>query len=214
MEMRPYKTLIESAEDSFIVNKSRFIGSGTPCETEEDALAFLNEIRVKYRDATHHCYAYIIGANMGVMRYSDDGEPGGTAGMPIIEVLKARGVTNCCVVVTRYFGGILLGAGGLTRAYAQGAALAVNACRVGTMHPTQRCLMEIAYPMHGRFEHFLKDAPVLIEDKTFTDVITYTLCVRSSDADGFFAQVRDLSEGACEPLTVEEIYMPWMEESQ
>ena len=116
MSLKPYKTLLRDAQDEFIVNKSRFIGHGRPCETEEEALAFLAEMRAKYKDATHNCYAYIIGPNMGVMRYSDDGEPGGTAGMPIIEVMKARGVTNAAVVVTRYFGGVLLGAGGLVRA--------------------------------------------------------------------------------------------------
>ena len=106
-----YKTLRAENSAEFIINKSRFIGYGCPCQTEEDALAFLARIRQKHKDATHNCYAYIIGPNMGVMRYSDDGEPGGTAGMPIIEVLKARNVTNCAVVVTRYFGGVLLGAG-------------------------------------------------------------------------------------------------------
>ena len=126
--MKPYKTLLKAASEEFIVNKSRFIGHGAPCETEEEALTFLGRMREQYKDANHNCYAYIIGANMGVMRYNDDGEPGGTAGMPIIEVMKARGVTNCAVVVTRYFGGILLGAGGLTRAYARGATAALNAC--------------------------------------------------------------------------------------
>ena len=120
MALKPYKTFIKAADDSFIINKSRFIGHGCPCETEEEALKFLSDIRAKHKDANHNCYAYIIGANMGVMRYSDDGEPGGTAGMPIIEVMKARGVTNCAVVVTHYFGGVLLGAGGLVRAYSQG----------------------------------------------------------------------------------------------
>ena len=109
MALTSYKTLIKKNEDSFIINKSRFIGHGCPCETEVEALAFLASVRADHKDATHNCYAYIIGANMGVMRYSDDGEPGGTAGMPIIEVMKARGVTNCCVVVTRHFGGVLLG---------------------------------------------------------------------------------------------------------
>jgi hypothetical protein len=127
LALKPYKTLLKAADGEFIVNKSRFIGYGCPCETEEEALAFLASIRTKHKDATHNCYAYIIGPNMGIMRYSDDGEPGGTAGMPIIEVMKARGVTNCAVVVTRYFGGILLGAGGLVRAYSQGAATALNA---------------------------------------------------------------------------------------
>ena len=94
-----YKTLRAENSAEFIINKSRFIGYGCPCETEEEALAFLARIRQKHKDATHNCYAYIIGLNSGIMRYSDDGEPGGTAGMPIIEVMKARGVVNCAVVV-------------------------------------------------------------------------------------------------------------------
>ena len=214
MALKAYKTLIRAAEDSFIINKSRFIGYGRPCETEEEALNFLAEIRLRHRDATHNCYAYIIGPNMGVMRYSDDGEPGGTAGMPIIEVMKARGVTNCAVVVTRYFGGVLLGAGGLVRAYSQGAAAAINACGVGVMHPTARYLMEIPYPMLNRMDFFLKSEPVIVEDKSYTDVITYTLIVRCRDEEGFLARVTDMSEGRVEPLRAEEIYLPWSEEGE
>ena len=123
MTLKPYKTLLTRASDEFIINKSRFIGYGAPAASEEEALGFLADVRSAHKDASHHCYAYIIGANMGVMRYSDDGEPGGTAGMPIIEVMKARQITNACVVVVRYFGGVLLGAGGLTRAYSQGCLL-------------------------------------------------------------------------------------------
>ena len=122
-----YKTLKRAASDEFIVNKSRFIGYASPCQTEEEALAFLKSIREKHRDATHNCYAYVIGENAGVMRYSDDGEPGGPAGLPMMEVLKARGVVNCCVVVTRYFGGVKLGTGGLVRAYSGSVAHAVEA---------------------------------------------------------------------------------------
>ena len=214
MALKAYKTLIRQGEDSFIINKSRFIGYGCPCETEDAALAFLAEIRARHRDATHNCYAYIVGANMGVMRYSDDGEPGGTAGMPIIEVMKARGVTNACVVVTRYFGGVLLGAGGLVRAYSQGAAAAINACGVGMMHPTARYLMEIPYPMLGRMEHFLKSEPIIVEDKSYTDVISFTLIVREADEDGFLRRLTDMSEGRVEPLRVEEIMLPWPEEAQ
>ena len=179
MSLKPYKTLLRDAQEEFIVNKSRFIGHGRPCEREEAALAFLSEMRAKYKDATHNCYAYIIGPNMGVMRYSDDGEPGGTAGMPIIEVMKARGVTNCAVVVTRYFGGVLLGAGGLVRAYSQGA---------------------------------LKDEPVMVEDKAFTDVVTYTLVIRCADEEGFLSRLANMSDGSVEPLRYEELYLAWPEE--
>ena len=101
MALTSYKTIKQSAQDEFIVNKSRFIGYASPCQTEEEALAFLKLIRDRHRDATHNCYAYVIGENAGIMRYSDDGEPGGTAGLPMMEVLKKRGVVNCCVVVTR-----------------------------------------------------------------------------------------------------------------
>ena len=212
MALKPYKTLVRDAQAEFVVNKSRFIGHGRPCETEEAALAFLSEMRAKYRDATHNCYAYILGANMGVMRYSDDGEPGGTAGLPIIEVMKARGVTNCAVVVTRYFGGVLLGAGGLVRAYSQGAAAAINAAGVGVMHPTARYLMELPYPLLNRVDYFLKDEPVIVEDKAFTDAVTYTLVVRCADEAGFLARLTNLTEGAVEPLRYEEIYLAWPEE--
>ena len=208
MSLKPYKTLLKAASDEFIVNKSRFIGYGCPCETEEEALAFLASIRAKHKDATHNCYAYIIGPNMGVMRYSDDGEPGGTAGMPIIEVMKARAVTNCAVVVTRYFGGILLGAGGLVRAYSQGAATALNACGVGTIYPTARYLIEVGYPMLNRMDYFLKDEPVIVEEKTFTDVITYTMLMKTADEEGFLQRLTNLSEGSLEPLRYEEIYYP------
>lgn len=212
MSLKPYKTLMTEAQDEFIVNKSRFIGHGCPCETEEAALAFLARMRAQYKDATHNCYAYIIGPNMGVMRYSDDGEPGGTAGMPIIEVMKARGVTNCAVVVTRYFGGVLLGAGGLVRAYTQGAVAALNAAGVGVMHPTARYLMEISYPLLNRMDFFLKDEPVRVEDKTFTDVITYTLVVRCADEEGLLKRLTNLSEGTVSPLRYEEVYLAWPEE--
>ena len=212
MSLKPYKTLMTEAQDEFIVNKSRFIGHGCPCETEEAALAFLARMRAQYKDATHNCYAYIIGPNMGVMRYSDDGEPGGTAGMPIIEVMKARGVTNCAVVVTRYFGGVLLGAGGLVRAYTQGAVAALNAAGVGVMHPTARYLMENSYPLLNRMDFFLKDEPVRVEDKTFTDVITYTLVVRCADEEGFLKRLTNLSEGTVSPLRYEEVYLAWPEE--
>ena len=212
MSLISYKTLMKRAEDEFIINKSRFIGYGCPCETEEEALAFLKEIREKHADATHNCYAYIIGPNMGVMRYSDDGEPGGTAGLPIIEVMKARGVTNCCVVVTRYFGGILLGAGGLVRAYSQGSATAISACGVGVMHPTARYMMDVPYTMLGKFEHYLKTAPLRVEDKQFSDVITFSFLVKEQDEDQVLADITALSEGKLEPLRFDELYDAWPED--
>ncbi|NLD59119.1 MAG: YigZ family protein [Clostridiales bacterium] len=210
--MRPYRTLLQSAAAEFVVNKSRFIGSGAPAGTEEAALALLSEIRQSHKDANHNCYAYIVGANMGVMRYSDDGEPGGTAGLPIIEHMKSRGITNCLVVVTRYFGGVLLGAGGLARAYAQGAKLAVDACGVGTMHPTARLLVDVPYPLLNRVDFFLKSAPVLVEDRSFAEQVTLSLIVRTADEEKLTGKLVDLSEGILAPVRFEEFYHAWKEE--
>ena len=211
MTLKPYKTLLTRASDEFIINKSRFIGYGAPAASEEEALGFLADVRSAHKDASHHCYAYIIGANMGVMRYSDDGEPGGTAGMPIIEVMKARQVTNACVVVVRYFGGVLLGAGGLTRAYSQGAATAINAAGVGEVSPTRRYLMEVPYPMLGRVEYLLKSLPVIVEDKQFSDAIVMTLIVRARDDEAVLSAVTSGTDGRIEPIFMEEMYKAWTE---
>lgn len=211
MTLKPYKTLLTRASDEFIINKSRFIGYGAPAASEEEALGFLADVRSAHKDASHHCYAYIIGANMGVMRYSDDGEPGGTAGMPIIEVMKARQITNACVVVVRYFGGVLLGAGGLTRAYSQGAVTAINAAGVGEVSPTRRYLMEVPYPMLGRVEYLLKSLPVIVEDKQFSDAIVMTLIVRARDDEAFLSAVTSGTDGRIEPIFMEEMYKAWTE---
>ena len=209
MALKPYKTLIKRADDFFIVNKSRFIGYGCPCETEEEALQFLSEIRTKHKDATHNCYAYVIGKNAGIMRYSDDGEPGGTAGLPMMEVLKAQGVVNCCVVVTRYFGGVLLGAGGLVRAYTQGAVIALKAAQVVIMEPSQRYLCEVAYPLWDRVTHALKTMPVQLVSSEFTTAVGFTLLVREKDAEAMIADLTRLTDAKFEYLLEDESYEAW-----
>ena len=209
MALKPYRTLLKRDQSEYIVNKSRFISTAAPVETEEEALRFLAEIREKYRDASHNCYAYIIGENMGIMRYSDDGEPGGTAGMPIIEVMRARQIVNSCVIVTRYFGGILLGAGGLVRAYSRSAADGIDAAGIGVMHPTARYLMDADYALLDRLLYFLKDKPVLIEDKSFSSVVTVTLLVRTADEENVIGGIVSALDGRVEPMRFEEFYMAW-----
>lgn len=204
-----YKTLKAFGEESFIIKKSRFIGYGKPAATEEEALAFLAEIRQKHRDASHNCWAYIIGRNAGIMRYSDDGEPGGTAGLPIIEVMKARGVVDCCVVVTRYFGGVLLGAGGLVRAYAQGAKTALDAARVITMEDSIRFWAGMDYPLWGRVEHYLQDAPIMNEGVDFAATVTATLVVRANDYDAVAAELTRITDGKVDLLELETFSYGW-----
>ncbi|MBE5787917.1 MAG: YigZ family protein [Clostridiales bacterium] len=204
-----YKTLKMAASDEFIVNKSRFIGYASPCETEEEALAFLKSIREKHKDATHNCYAYVIGQNAGIMRYNDDGEPGGTAGMPMMEVLKARGVVNCCVVVTRYFGGILLGAGGLVRAYSHGCAIALNAAQVVKMEESQKILLDVPYPLWDRVNHALKSLPQITEDTNFGASVEATLLIRKKDVAEVTQKLTALTDAKAEWLELDELHYPW-----
>ncbi len=207
--MPAYKTIRQRGSDEVVITRSRFIGQCCPCHTEEEALAFLSEVRARYRDARHNCYAYIIGANMGIMRYSDDGEPGGTAGLPIIETMKARGVTDACVVVTRYFGGVLLGTGGLTRAYRRGCRIALDAGGVVEMIPSLVFLCEVAYPLWDRLGHALGSLPAEIVDTSYDTAVQVTLRVRSKDAESVKAEIVRLCQGRAEFLDIEEKEMMW-----
>ena len=206
-----YRTVKQAASDEFTVNKSRFIGHAAPCETEEAALAFLRKIREQHRDATHNCYAYVIGENAGIMRYSDDGEPGGTAGLPMMEVLKQRGVVNCCVVVTRYFGGILLGAGGLVRSYTKGCAIALDAAEVSVMEPSRRCLIDVPYPLWDRVRYALSSLPQITESTEFGASVQATLLIRQRDLDSVLQALTQLTEGRLDHLPLDECYYPWPE---
>lgn len=204
-----YKTLRAQGSESFIIKKSRFIGYGSPARTEEEALDFLAQIRQKHKDASHNCWAYVIGRNAGIMRYSDDGEPGGTAGLPIMEVIRAREVVDCCVVVTRYFGGVLLGAGGLVRAYAQGAKTALDAAQVIQMEDSVRFWAGMDYPLWGRVEHALKELPVLREDVEFGATVTATLVVREQDQQQVFAELERVTDGKAELMPLDTFSHGW-----
>lgn len=209
MAVLSYKTLQNTAADEYIINKSRFIGSASPCTSEEEALAFIRSVRDKYRDATHNCYAYIIGQNAGIMRYSDDGEPGGTAGMPMIEVLKKSSLVDCCVVVTRYFGGILLGAGGLVRAYTKATVMAVNASVPVIMHESDRFLFDIPYPLWDRFSYAIKSLPVICEDTAYADTVQTVLLIKSTDSDTVTRKLTQLTDGKAEFLITDTLFYPW-----
>ncbi len=148
METVRYRTVAKAAQAEFIERKSRFIGSIKPVQTEEDAVAFINEIRSQWRDASHHVYAYVLRKD-NKMRHSDDGEPQGTGGIPVLEVLTKSGVTDAVVVVTRYFGGILLGAGGLVRAYSHGAATALHEAGIALMARCKEGELLCDYAQYG-----------------------------------------------------------------
>lgn len=207
-----YKTVQAPASQQFIINKSRFIGYAAPCTTQEQALEFLASIRTKHKDASHNCFAYVIGRNSGIARYSDDGEPSGTAGMPIIEVIKARGVVDVCVVVTRYFGGVLLGAGGLVRAYAQGSKVALDAAQVVVMHKTNRYAFDTDYSSVGKLDYWLADQPVQVNERAFAAEVTYDISVKLEDSGEFLDGLMRISMGRIEPVLLADGYQPWKED--
>lgn len=199
--MKEYVTIAERAEDDFFERKSQFIGYIAPVSTEEEALAFLAEIRTKHRDARHHCFAYIL--KNGVKRASDDGEPQGTAGVPILEVVEREGITDVIVVVTRYFGGILLGAGGLVRAYAHAAKLAVDAAQRKVMSPAVLVEMKMDYNQYGRINNVLSKYTAIVQDTQFTDLVTMQILFIERDVDSFRAELTELTAATVEAVEVE-----------
>ena len=192
--MTEYKTVRASAKDEYIVKKSRFIGHIAPVTTAEQALEFISAVSKKHWDATHNVYAYIL-RDGGIKRYSDDGEPQGTAGIPVLDVLEKTGVTDCAVVVTRYFGGILLGGGGLVRAYSHSASIAVAAGGIVTRALCARLKVTCDYYFYGKLSSLVPESGGVIEDTVFEDNVTLIFRLPLELVDGFNAKLIDVSNG-------------------
>lgn len=204
-----YITVSGSSCEEITINKSRFIGYAVSCEDETSALSFLQRIREEHKTATHHCYAYIIGENSGIMRYSDDGEPGGTAGMPIMDVMRTKQVVNCCIVVVRYFGGVLLGTGGLVRAYTKSAQAALEAAGIVRMERTSAAFCDVPYSVWDKLRYAAEHLPVRIENVQFGSSVTFLLHYRSSDAESVLPRITEASERKLKALPQDECFLPW-----
>ena len=189
-----YKTISGRCEARFIEKKSEFIGYLSPVSTEDEATAFINEIRAQHRKATHNCYAYILREN-STARHSDDGEPSGTAGVPIYEVLRKEELCDVACVVTRYFGGIMLGAGGLVRAYTRGAKDAVNAAKIKVMAMAARVEIEVDYALYGRLPQIFSEFDTRTEREDFADTVKLTVFVREELADKLTEKLTDSCNG-------------------
>lgn len=190
-----YITVRQQANDEIVIQKSRFIGYASPCVSEEEALRFIRDIREMHREARHCCFAYIIGANCGIIRYSDDGEPGGTAGLPILNVLKNEQIVDCCIVVVRYFGGILLGTGGLSRAYSQGCKIALEAASPVRMELSSEIRCTAAYSLWNSVQYAAQKMNVQITDVAYTDSVSFTVTTRKKDADECIRILADITDG-------------------
>lgn len=192
--MNKFKTVYKEAESFDVINKSKFIGYVKPIESVEDAQAFIETIKKKHWDANHNVPVYVLGDAFQVQKYSDDGEPSGTAGVPILNILKNEGITNVVVVVTRYFGGIKLGTGGLVRAYSQSAKAALEAAQVIEMLPFQWISLKMAYTLHGKIQNYLLQHPdFLIRETLYTEQVEILLYIETGAVETFIAKMIDLS---------------------
>ncbi len=209
MNEQAYKTIMTPARAELIVQKSRFIGCAAPIASQDQAHRYLQEIKTAYPDATHHCYAYILLGGTGIMRFSDDGEPSGTAGIPILEVLKMRGLLNACVVVVRYFGGTLLGSGGLARAYTKSSALALDAAQMAMMEPSLRVSAQLPYTIWDLAQRRLSDMPVIIEQTNYGTDVQITFVMRNRDKILVESRLSQLSEGRVILAVQETLHYAW-----
>lgn len=178
-----YRTVLEKGESEIVEKKSRFLAAAVHIDTEEEALAFIEGIRKKHYNATHNCYAYVLGENFELQRFSDDGEPGGTAGKPILDVLTGEKIHDTVIVVTRYFGGTLLGTGGLVRAYSGAAKEGLMASTIITRKHAVKLEIETEYTGIGKIQYILGKNGIHILDTRYTDKVSI-ICLVSIGEKG------------------------------
>lgn len=200
VRLEAYRTVRRQAETEIIIKRSRFLGKGFPVQNEQQAQEILARIKKEYWDATHNCYAYAL--RSGTRRFSDDGEPQGTAGKPILEILEKEGITDCLLIVTRYFGGVLLGAGGLVRAYGKAVKEALEAAGPVWMRPCARSRFSCEYHQYGRLSALVSEAGGEIADTQFTSGVTVTFLLPEEAGGRFQKLLSEASSGSVEMETL------------
>jgi len=202
-----YKTLLQPGIGEIIIEKSRFIGYSSPVSSEEEAVKFIEEIKAKHNDATHNVSAYVIGLANEIQIYNDDGEPSGTAGVPILEVIKKEDLRNIVIVVTRYFGGIKLGAGGLIRAYTKGAKIAIDAGQViyKSLHKIIEAVID--YPLLGKVQNEILQNGYLIKESKYDCLVHLFIYVPTYKRDVFNKQLIEWTNARCEIIEYEDQFL-------
>lgn len=189
-----YVTVRREAHVEFEEKRSLFIGHALHVESEDEALAFIKQIKKQYSDATHNCFAYMIKGGI-VARYSDDGEPQGTAGMPMLETIRKSGVCDVCVVVTRYFGGILLGAGGLVRAYSHSTAIAIEGAEVVTYEPYSIFELRCGYSEYQKYANLLAQTGAITDDTEFAADVVVRFAIKREKAPSLLQKINEIGYG-------------------
>lgn len=205
--MSNYRTLHEFGTDEITIEKSVFIGYAKPIQSEEEAVEFINEIKKKHKDANHNVWAYTVGQNMNIQRYSDDGEPQGTAGIPTLEVIKKEDLRDVVVVVTRYFGGIKLGAGGLIRAYTKGAKLGLESGKIISKVMYQEVKVKIDYTQLGKVQNELMNLGYFIKDTIYEDNVEIIVYSKLEYVEKLSEKMIDITSGTGKIVLGEEFYL-------
>lgn len=206
MELEAYYTIHQGGIGEFVMKKSRFIASVSPVDTEEEALAFIEGLKKQYWDASHNCYAYIIGSKNPIMRCSDDGEPSKTAGKPMLDVLLAKELTNLVVVVTRYFGGTLLGTGGLVKAYQSATLEGLDKSVIIKKEPGIHMQVITDYNLIGKIQYYIGHENIPLISSDYTDIVTLDLMIPIEQVDSFQKKLADLSNGTLTASEKEKLY--------
>lgn len=193
--------------DEIIIEKSTFIGYAKPIKTEEEAIEFVNEIKKKHKDATHNVWAYTVGKTMNIQRYSDDGEPQGTAGIPTLEVIKKEDLRDVVVVVTRYFGGVKLGAGGLVRAYTKGAKIGIDAAKVIEKVMYKEVRIKIDYNQLGKVQNEIMNMNYFVKDTIYEDNVEIIVYSRLEEVKVLTDKMIDITSATAEIKLGEEFYL-------
>lgn len=205
--MNSYRTIYKYGCDEFTEERSRFIGYAKPIKTEEEAIEFVEEIKKKHKDATHNVWAYTVGPTMNIQRYSDDGEPQGTAGIPALEVIKKEDLRDVVVVITRYFGGIKLGAGGLVRAYTRGAKIGLEAGKIIDRVWYQEVKIKIDYNQIGRVQNEIMNLGYFVKDTIYLEDVEFILYSKPEDTQKLSDRIIDITNGTASISLGEEFYL-------
>ena len=203
---KPYQIVLEGGEGEIVEKKSRFIATVQPVETEEEAVAFIESMKKKYWDARHNCSAFVLGSKNEITRCSDDGEPSGTAGRPMLEVLLGQEVTNVAVVVTRYFGGVLLGTGGLVRAYTKAVQEGLKNSVIATLVYGTKVKIETDYNGIGKLQYILGKASIPILNSEYTDSVSLQVFLLQEQKEGILKEMTEATAGKCRFEEIESKY--------
>lgn len=203
---QPYRVVISGGQGELTEKKSRFIATVRPVESEEEAAAFIEEMKKKYWDASHNCSAFVIGQKAELTRCSDDGEPSGTAGRPMLEVLLKEGICNAAVVVTRYFGGTLLGTGGLVRAYSSAVKQGILASSIGTMRYGVRLLIDTDYNGVGKIQYILGQKKIVPQDSIYAERVQFLVLLPVEEAEPLKKEITEATSARAVITEQERLY--------